>query len=275
MIPTAKELQRGWNAAAKNYARTLEKANLQLGFSLARMMNINSAKNILEVGCGSGLLTFNLLPSLPNGVRYTSMDISDEMIKLAQEKMDAMKNQFSHVDHKFLQGDAEDLSFVPNETIDAYLSSLCLHLVTDPNRALKEAMRVSKKGGKIAFSVLGRSEKCTFTKIFHDRLKEFNIEIPEFRDVYYLGSKERAVKLAKDNGIKVDYCWIEDIAMGVCEEDDIQMIIDLPLNRKIVKGLEEETRARFIKAMKDDFRSRKQRYEPLVTENILLVGTKE
>jgi len=49
MIPTAKELQRGWNAAAKNYARTLEKANLQLGLSLARMMNITSAKNILEV----------------------------------------------------------------------------------------------------------------------------------------------------------------------------------------------------------------------------------
>jgi len=119
VITTAKELQRSWNLAAKTYASTLEKANSQLGSSLARMMNMTSAKNILEVGSGSGVLTFNLLPILSKGAKYTATDISDEMLRLAREKMDAYKSQLEQIGLNFVQGDAEDLSFIPDETIDA------------------------------------------------------------------------------------------------------------------------------------------------------------
>jgi len=275
MIPTAKELQKSWNLAAKTYACTLEKANLQLGFSLARMMNITSAQNILESCSGSGVLTFNLLPTLSKGAKYIATDISDEMIKLAQERMESFKGQLDHVDLKFIQADAENLSFIPNETIDAYLSSLCFHLVPDANKTLQEAKRIIRKGGKIGFSVLGKKENSSFSQIFNDRLKEFGVVLPESRGIYHLSAKEKLIQLAKDNGIKPDFCWIENVVMGVHDESALQMILDLPGNKRILGGLDEETKTKFIKAMKDDFHNKQEQLEPLLTENILFVGTKE
>jgi ubiquinone/menaquinone biosynthesis C-methylase UbiE len=45
-----------------------------------------------------------------------------------------------------------------DEQFDSYLAPLSLQIVTNPNKMLSEALRVTKKGSKIAFSVWGRRE---------------------------------------------------------------------------------------------------------------------
>jgi len=55
-------------------------------------------------------------------------------------------------------GDNEDLSFVNDEEFEIYLANMSLHLVANPEKMLKEAYRILKKGGKIGVSVWGRRE---------------------------------------------------------------------------------------------------------------------
>jgi len=95
------------------------------------------------------------------------------------------------------------------------------------------------------------------------------------RGIYHFCTQEKLVQLAKDNGIRPDFCWIENVVMGVHDESAPQMILDLPGNKRILGGLEEKTRNKFIKAMRDELFRKKKHLEPLFTENVLFVDTKE
>lgn len=276
MIPTLQEVKQGWNAFAKIYAQLLEKSNLQLGLSLGRMMQIEKAKHILEVGSGSGLVAVNLLQCLQTGVKYTSIDIADEMVKLSKERKHLMESacKFNNIDHQFHLGDGENLSFLQDESVDAYFASLCIHLTPDPNKALKEALRVLKKDGKIGFSVLGDYNNCSFFRLLDDTVKEFGIQTPQKRSMFRYGKREELIKLAQDNGVEVDFCWNETVTVGVFNEEDVEAMTRTPGNMKTLSQVEERIRQKIIDTMKQKFRERKEKFVPLQIENTLLVGRK-
>jgi len=276
IIPTAQEVKQSWNVFASQYSQMIETPNLQLGLALSRMLKVQSAQNILEIGCGSGRLTLNNLAILPPGTKYTSVDISDEMIKLAESSKEqlAKENRLNAVEHKFVVSNGEDISFIPDESVDVVIIPLCIHITPDANKFLQEAMRVLKKGGRIGWSVLGKPELCTFFRIFTDRLKEFKIEVPQRRSIFYLGTREASIKLAQDNGIQVDFCWNENVTMGVFDEKDVEAIANLPSNQKNFKGADEETQKKILEAMKADFAEKKKNFTPLNNDNILLIGRK-
>lgn len=48
---------------------------------------------------------------------------------------------------------AENLSGIPDGSVDAYLASLVLQLVSDPKQAVSESYRVLSKNGRCIFSV--------------------------------------------------------------------------------------------------------------------------
>lgn len=274
-IPTAQDVQQSWDAFAEMYSNLLEPPNLQLGLSLARMLKVSSAKNILEVGCGSGRLAIDLLQVLPPGTKYTSLDISEEMIKIANQRKENSKQKLNpDIEHTFIKGDAEDLSMIPDESIDVYFAPLCFHLTPDPNKALREAMRVVKKGGRIGFSVLGSPEKCTFFRLFGDRVKEFKLEVANDRSIFYLGNRDASIQLAESNGIQVDFCWTEIVVQGMFDENDVLVISKAPSTAKKLNKLDEETRAKVIQAMQKDFTEKKKNFIPIQTENVLLIGRK-
>lgn len=274
MNPTAEEVKKSWNAFAPMYSQVLEKANLQLGLSLTRMLQINSAKNILEVGCGSGTLAVDLLQYLPPGGKYTSVDISEEMVKIAEMRKNAFASKLNDVDHRFVVANGEDLSFIPDESIDVYFAPLCLHLTPDANNALKEAMRVLKKGGRIGFSVLGNYDRCDFFRILDDSLREFEIEFGGGRSIFRYGDREALIKLAQDNGFEVDYCWLEQVTIGVFNEDDAEAISKSPGNGKLVNQKGEETRQKIVASLRNRFSERQKQFLPLQNENTLLIGRK-
>ena len=273
-IPMSKDVRNSWNASASAYSSTLERANLQLGQSLARMLNIHTATDILEAGCGSGQLTFELLMTLPSGINFTSIDLSDEMISIAEKNKEALVPKLSDINHRFIVGDIENLSSIPDESIDVYLSSLCLHLTPDPNKALQEALRVLKKGGRLGFSVLGSLERCSMFTLFSDREKELDIEPSKGRSSFYLGSREALIELAEENSVLVDFCWIETVTQEIFDEKDIDAITKLPGTAKVLARLDEETKVRYMNAVIKNFEDIKRSRMPLQTENVLLVGRK-
>jgi len=272
MIPTTQDVKDTWNSFAEKYAQVLEKPNLQVGLSLARMAGVHSAQNILEIACGSGELTLSLLQSLPHGTKYLSIDISEEMIRMANFHKEAVKDKLNNIEHEFLEADGENLSFIPDESVDVVLAPLCLHLTPDPNKILQEALRVLKKGGKIGISVLGDAERCTFFSILDTALSNLGIGQGKSRGIFYLGSREKLINLARDNGVKVDFCWTEAIPFAWKTKEEL---IDFwfPNYNPNRRSSNDQT-TQVLKQMEKIFDEKMKNFIPLQTEDVLLIGTK-
>jgi phosphatidylethanolamine/phosphatidyl-N-methylethanolamine N-methyltransferase len=98
-------------------------------------------KRVLEVGVGSGL-TLNYLP---RSIEYTGVDINEHMLELANKKMKSLGRR----NYRLELMDAEHLRF-KKESFDFVIAASVLTAVQDPEHTMKEMIRVTKRGGKIA-----------------------------------------------------------------------------------------------------------------------------
>jgi len=102
---------------------------------------VNSSSNVLEMGCGTGIVTVAIAPNVRE---ITGIDISPKMIAKAQEK--ALRQNIENVTFKVL--DASELPF-PDHAFDVVLLPNLLHLVAQPDRVIKESRRLLKPGGTL------------------------------------------------------------------------------------------------------------------------------
>jgi len=96
--------------------------------------------SVLEVGCGTGLLTEELAKT---AARIQAIDISPDLLARARERV-----KESNV--TFVRANAYDLECEDN-TFDFIIGMSVLHHL-DVDKALREFHRVLKKGGRIVFS---------------------------------------------------------------------------------------------------------------------------
>jgi len=106
---------------------------------LVEVGRITAADHVLEIGCGTGLFTEKIFEQ--THARITAVDVSPELLKIAQEKI-------AGVDFKI--EDAMRLSF-SDETFDVVCGSSILHHL-DIFKSYEEIFRVLKKGGRMVFA---------------------------------------------------------------------------------------------------------------------------
>lgn len=106
--------------------------------SLQRLAT-DEAKQVLINGIGTGLD----LPFLPKHHHYTGTDITPAMLKRCE-----LRQQHTALDLKLRSADVMQLPFADN-SFDIVLMNLILAVVPNPQKALEEASRVVKPGGKI------------------------------------------------------------------------------------------------------------------------------
>jgi SAM-dependent methyltransferase len=98
---------------------------------------------VLEAGCGIGAQTVILARNSP-GARITSVDISEDSLRRAKEKV----RQEGITNVEFRQGDIFRLPFGP-ESFDHVFICFVLEHLADPGRALGQLRPLLKKGGTI------------------------------------------------------------------------------------------------------------------------------
>ena len=104
---------------------------------------IGKGKEVLDAGCGTGNLTIKLAENN----KVTAVDFSDGMLVKLKEKNKYFKNITIKV------GDVTALDIL-NDTFDAVASVNVLFNLDDPEKAIREANRVLKKGGVFVVSSL-------------------------------------------------------------------------------------------------------------------------
>lgn len=101
---------------------------------------------VLEVGCGTGLLTRKLLPKL--GGDWLVTDLSPAMVKAAEESICATNATF-----RVMDGEHPD---VPTGLFDLVVSNLAAQWFADLGRALNQLQACLSPGGVLVLSTLGR-----------------------------------------------------------------------------------------------------------------------
>jgi len=107
-------------------------------------VGIKDAKKILDVGCGSGMVTRDIV-HLTKG-KVTALDGSDDMINVAKKVL----NGYENVELK--KGDAERLPFNDN-TFDIVTCNLVLMWADSAQKVVNEMARVCRPGGKVLASL--------------------------------------------------------------------------------------------------------------------------
>ena len=82
-------------------------------------------------------------------------------------------NFFLIIEIKFIKGDAENLADIPDNSIDLYTISFGLRNVPSTEKALSEAFRVLKKGGRFMCLEFSKVNSEPFNQIY--KFYSFNV----------------------------------------------------------------------------------------------------
>jgi SAM-dependent methyltransferase len=146
---------------ADAYDRFMGRYSVQLASGFADVAGVATGQRVLDVGCGPGALTGELVERLGAGA-VAAVDPSAPFVAAAQER---------HPGVDVRQATADDLPFL-DDTFDAALAQLVVHFMPDPVGGLREMARVTRPGGVVAACVWDhageRSPLTVFWRAAHD-----------------------------------------------------------------------------------------------------------
>ena len=130
--------------SAAGYERLMGRWSQKLAPLLIQFAGLEDGERVLDVGCGTGSLTF-ALPLAANLSEIAAIDYSPVFVEEARRR-----NADARIEIR--EADACALPF-PNDSFDRALSLLVLHFVPEPAKAVSEMRRVVRPGGVVAAAV--------------------------------------------------------------------------------------------------------------------------
>ena len=147
--------------AAEAYDRFMGRYSIFLAPQLADFAGVASGQRVLDVGCGPGALTSELVARL-GAANVSAADPSEQFVAAARERHPGVDIQVAP---------AEELPFADGE-FDAALAQLVVHFMADPVGGLAEMARVTRPGGLVAACVWdhagGQTPLAAFWEAVHE-----------------------------------------------------------------------------------------------------------
>ena len=149
-----------WRESAQYWAKhndTIRTMFAPLTQALLEEAEIREGQPVLDVAGGPGEPSLTIAETVgPTGL-VTCTDAVAEMVETA--RAEAQRRGIENV--RFQQCSADDLPF-PDNSFDAVVSRLGVMLFPDPSAAVREMLRVTKPGGRLAFVVWHKSDLNPF-----------------------------------------------------------------------------------------------------------------
>ena len=146
-------VRQGYNGAFSEHVTRYDELGIpfQTRAAIAQLEEMDlQGKNILDVGCGTGVMS--LLALQKGAAKVVCGDISNYMLERARDKADQQGYGVDRID--FRQLDAESLPF-ENASFDAVMTGMTLGLLPDQDKAIREMVRVLRPGGFLSAGAHG------------------------------------------------------------------------------------------------------------------------
>ena len=151
MISAAAEIQRRlWGTDPQAWVELAEAHNQPLFEAVLDAAEAGPGTRLLDVGCGSGL---TLVLAAERGAVPGGVDISPGLLAIARERLPQADLR---------EADMESLPF-GDAAFDAVTGVNAFQFAGDPRRALREAARVLRPGGKLVASLFAAPERSQGT----------------------------------------------------------------------------------------------------------------
>jgi ubiquinone/menaquinone biosynthesis C-methylase UbiE len=197
---------------------------------LAARLPPKKTSSVLELACGTGILTRVLRSHLPSTVKLIATDLNEPMFRRAAAKF----NKSERV--QWLEADACDLPF-DDRTFDAVVCQFGIMFVPDKALAAREAYRVLKRDGVFLFNVWDAMKHNKLGQLAHRTItSHFKKDPPTFYQVpfsYHNRTEiRRILKQAGFRDIKTGVIAklgkanrAEDVARGLVEGNPVAVTI--------------------------------------------------
>lgn len=151
----------GWDKAAGSYEHYWQTQLAPAQQKLLAMASLRPGERVIDIACGTGLVTFPAAEQVGPTGRVLATDLSDAMVGRVRDE--AADRGFEQVTTARMDAEALD---VPDASFDVALCALGLMYVPDPVRACAEMRRVLAPGGRMVVAVWGARSNCGWADIF-------------------------------------------------------------------------------------------------------------
>jgi ubiquinone/menaquinone biosynthesis C-methylase UbiE len=161
-----------WNEVAPRYHKrwaSVNKGPFQSTKKLVELVNINKGDAVLDVACGTGVVTNEIQKKIGKSGYVVGVDTSSTAIKIAKK----WNGKKLNVD--FVNTDAEKFNF--SKKFDAVTCQYGLFFFPNAQKALKNMKNSLKKSGNIGISVHGSKDSVPFFSSILDSVTKY---IPDY-----------------------------------------------------------------------------------------------
>lgn len=140
-----------WDGVVENYEDGFEPFTNRFAAEALRLLPVSSGHRVLDVAAGPGGLT---LAALDSGAEVTAIDFAPQMIQRLRERLTREQRWRSQT----VVMNGQNLA-LRDATFDAAYSIFGLIFFPDPDRGLREILRVLKPGGRVAVASWGSPQR--------------------------------------------------------------------------------------------------------------------
>jgi SAM-dependent methyltransferase len=185
-----------FNGSADAYDRFVGRYGPQLSQALIEVADVPSEGHVLDVGCGTGILT-RALAERVGEANVSAVDPSEPFVEACRQRV-------PHADVRVAR--AEALPF-DDQSFDAVLSQLVLNFVPDAAGAMVEMRRVTRRDGTVAGCVWDYAGGMTMLRTFWEAAEALD---PESAAPFHEGV---IMRYAKPESLEA--LWVEAGLEGV------------------------------------------------------------
>jgi SAM-dependent methyltransferase len=157
-----------FDVAAEAYDRFMGRYSRLLSPQMADLAGVRAGCRALDVGCGPGALTAELVARL-GPAAVSAVDPSEPFVAAARARNPGVDVQ---------QASAENLPLA-DDSFDATLAQLVVHFMTDPVAGLAEMARVTRRGGVVVACVWDHAGGQGPLSVFWEAARELDPDVAD------------------------------------------------------------------------------------------------
>lgn len=141
---------------------------------LAARLRVAPDARLLEIACGTGIVTRAVAAALPAGATLVATDLNQAMVDVARSHLGSNRAV------SWGTADAQALPFA-DRSFDAVFSQFGVMFFPDKARAMREARRTLVPGGRFIFNVWASMDRNPMSRTVHEALaRMFPANPPDF-----------------------------------------------------------------------------------------------